>query len=195
MGGTIVLDLQSSSCVHCQLFHTHSNGSAAQPFSTGDHNQPARDNASGSQPWYMPPPAKLGQLPCAPRAFPAQHFPDYMWNLSLSLSIPACFFHLLSHLCNLLNSLNTPSRQDEQVDKTTKAIDAAIKLSYCSLTQWTNLQNKVFYSKVLTLIVPQALFLAALLSLTPNVALNFLSALHRHPFQYASKKAGRAPFH
>lgn len=41
--------------------------------------------------------------------------------------------------------------------------------------------------------MPRALFLAALLSLTPNVALNFLSALHRHPFQYASKKAGRAP--
>lgn len=41
MGGTIVLDLQSSSCVHCQLFPpTHSNGPAAQPFSTGVHNHP-----------------------------------------------------------------------------------------------------------------------------------------------------------
>lgn len=40
MGGTIVLDLQSSSCVHCQLFPTHSNGPAAQPFSAGVRNQP-----------------------------------------------------------------------------------------------------------------------------------------------------------
>lgn len=40
MGGTIVLDLQSSSCVHCQLFPTHSNGPVAQPFSTGVRNQP-----------------------------------------------------------------------------------------------------------------------------------------------------------
>lgn len=39
-GGTIVLDLQSSSCVHCQLFPTHSNGPVAQPFSTGVRNQP-----------------------------------------------------------------------------------------------------------------------------------------------------------
>ncbi len=40
MGGTIVPDLQSSSCVHCQLFPTHSNGPVAQPFSTGVRNQP-----------------------------------------------------------------------------------------------------------------------------------------------------------
>lgn len=47
MRGTIVLDLQSSSCVHCQLFppsdpslpHTYS-GPVAQPYSTGVHNQP-----------------------------------------------------------------------------------------------------------------------------------------------------------
>lgn len=40
MEGTIVLDLQSSSCVHCQLFPTHSNSPMAQPFSTGVHNHP-----------------------------------------------------------------------------------------------------------------------------------------------------------
>lgn len=79
MGGTIVLDLQSSSCVHCQLFQTHTHthiqacsiGPRGPAVRRGSPQPAARDNASGSQPWYMPPPAKLGQLACMPRVLPA----------------------------------------------------------------------------------------------------------------------------
>ena len=74
-----------------------------------------------------------------------------------------------------------------------RRIDTAIKLSYCSLTQWTNLQNKVFCSKVLTLIVPQALFLAALLSLTPNVALNFFICIAQTPISVCIEKRRPCP--
>lgn len=75
IGGTIVLDLQSGSCVHCQLFRTYTKQRPCGPAVLRGSPQPAaRDNANGSQPWYMPPPAKLGQLACTPREFPALVF-------------------------------------------------------------------------------------------------------------------------
>lgn len=79
IAGTMVLDLQSSSCVHCQLFPTHSNGPAAQPFSAGVHNQPPETTPSGSQAWYKPAPAKLGQLAYTLKALPAQCFPEEIY--------------------------------------------------------------------------------------------------------------------
>lgn len=37
--------------------------------------------------------------------------------------------------------------QDEQVDETNQVINVAIKLSYCSVTERTTLQNNIFTQK------------------------------------------------
>lgn len=106
MGGTIVLDSQSGSCVHCQLFppHTHTQPRPRCPAVLRGGPQPAaRDSADGSQPWLVPPRAKLGQLARTPRAFLASHFSE---NIALR------FFRLpsppLSDFADLRDSLITP---------------------------------------------------------------------------------------
>lgn len=98
----------AASIASCSPPHAN-RGPAAQPFSAGVRTPAARDDANGSQPWCMPPPAKLGQLACTPRAFPASHFSENV-----------AFFRLpsppLSDVGNLWDSLMTPGEQEELVD-------------------------------------------------------------------------------
>lgn len=94
--GTIMLDLQSSSCVHCQLFlHTQQQPRGPAVL----HGSPlpaARDNTSGSQLWYVPPPNKLGQLDCTPRELPAQYFLKEIRPLNLQCGKSRFWFHPLT---------------------------------------------------------------------------------------------------